>query len=190
MTDQFYIQKVIEGNAESFRFLIDRYKDKAFSVAYSVLHNQTVAEDAVQEAFIKAFNKIDTFRGDATFSTWLMRIVVNESIKELRRKKMEIEGHKQIVNVDEHGVNSSIKLLKKQEQKIFIEKTLKKMPQREALVLQLFYIDDLSLKEMEEILDIKYDHIKVLLFRARKRFYGLLKDELKHELKHELTTII
>ncbi len=183
MTDQFYIQKVIEGDTESFRFLVDRYRDKAYSVAFRVLRNQLFTEDVVQEAFLKAFRKIDTFRGDAMFSTWLMRIVVNESIKVLRRKKMEFEGHKQMVDVDEAGVNNSIKLLQEKEQRVFINKTLEQLPQREALVLQLFYLDDLSIKEMEEIMDIKYDHIKVLLYRARKRFYVLLKEELKHELK-------
>ena len=183
MTDQFYIQKVIEGDTESFRFLVDKYRDKAFSVAFRVLRNQLFAEDVVQEAFLKAFRKIDTFRGDAMFSTWLMRIVVNESIKVLRRKKMEFEGHKQMADVDEAGVNNSIKLLREKEQRVFINKTLEQLPQREALVLQLFYLDDLSIKEMEEIMDIKYDHIKVLLYRARKRFYVLLKEELKHELK-------
>jgi len=182
LTDKFYIQKVIEGHAESFRFLIDRYKDKAFSVAYSVLRNKTIAEDAVQESFIKAFNKISTFRGDAAFSTWLMRIVVNESIKELRRRKMEIEGQKNIANIDELNINNSVKLLKEEEQKTFIEKTLKKMPQQEALTLQLFYIDEMNLKEIVDVMQIKLGHIKVLLFRGRKRFYGLLKTELKHEL--------
>ena len=182
MTDQFYIQKVIEGDSESFRFLIDRYKDKAFSVAFSVLRNQLFTEDVVQEAFIKAFRKIDTFRGDAMFSTWLMRIVVNESIKVLRRKKMEIEGHKRMVDVNEPVINGSIKLLQEQEQRVFIDKTMEQMPQREALVIQLFYLNDLSLKEMEDVMKINPAHIKVLLYRARKRFYNILKDELKHEL--------
>ncbi len=81
MTDQFYIQKVIEGDTESFRFIVEKYQDKAFSVAFSVLRNQLFTEDVVQEAFIKAYKKIDTYRGDAAFSTWLMRIVVNSTLR-------------------------------------------------------------------------------------------------------------
>lgn len=182
MTDQFYIQKVIEGDSESFRFLVERYRDKAFSVAFSVLRNQVFTEDVVQESFIRAYRKIETFRGDAAFSTWLMRIVVNEAIKVLRKKKKEIEGHKELANVNEPQLNNSIKLMQKREQRIYIDKAMKQMPQREALVLQLYYLEDLSLKEMEEVMALKADHIKVLLYRARKRFYTLLEQELKHEL--------
>lgn len=183
MNDQHYIQKVIEGDTESFRYLVDKYKDKAFSVAFSVLRNSTFTEDVVQDSFIKAFTKINTFRGDAAFSTWLMRIVVNESIKVLRRKKIEIESHNELVYVDEMNVNNSVDLLKDEEQRVFIDSTLAQMPYREALVLQLYYLDELSLKEMEDIVEIKSDHLKVILHRARKRFYNILKEELQHELK-------
>jgi RNA polymerase sigma-70 factor (ECF subfamily) len=182
LTDQHYIQKVIEGDSTSFRFLVDKYKNKAFSVAFSMLRNQEYAEDAVQEAFIQVFKKLHTFRGEALFSTWLVRIVVNESIKTLRKYKSESEGAKLAENGIEVAVNSSLNTLKESEQKHYIDSTLKKMPSREALILQLFYLEELSLNEMETVLDLKSDHIKVILHRARKTFYGILEAELKHEL--------
>jgi len=182
LKDKFYIQKVIEGDTESFKYLIERYQEKAFSVAFSILHNQIQCEDAVQEAFIKAYRKLATFRGDAAFSTWLMRIVVNECIKVLRHKKNEIEGQKHIDTFNEKTTEDSLFLLKNIEQRKYIDLTLKQMPQREAMVLQLYYLNELSLKEMEELMELKADHIKVLVHRARRRFYAILEDELKHEL--------
>ena len=181
--DQQYIKKVMEGDIESFRFLIERYQKQAFSVAFSIVHNQTDAEDVVQESFVKAYKNLSTFRGDASFATWLLRIVVNESIKIYRKKKTEASFTADYVNINEPDVNESIGKLKNEEQQKFVTFAMKKMPEREALVLQLFYIEELSLKQMEEMLDLKADHIKVLLFRARKMFFTLLQMELKHELK-------
>jgi len=183
LNDQFYIQKVIEGDVESFRFLIDRYKDKAFSVTFSIIRNEVYCEDIVQESFIKAYTNIKTFRGDASFSTWLMRIVVNESFKVLRRKKLENNYQIEATETNELELNTSLKLIKEEEQKIYIDKTLKQMPQREALVLELFYLNDMRLKEMEEIMELNSDHIKVLLHRSRKLFFSILKQELQHEVK-------
>jgi len=183
LDDQFYIQKVIEGDSEAYRFLIDRYKDKAFSVAFSVLHNQSIIEDVVQEAFIKAFRKLSSFRGESNFSTWLMRIVVNESIKVLRKNKLKRAFVNQSDNIDIHELNSSLEAIKQEEQKKYIELVLSQIPHREALILQLYYLNDYSVKEIEEIIQIKPEHIKVLLFRARKLFYSILQHELKHELK-------
>lgn len=183
MDDKFYIQKVIEGDTESFRFLIDRYKDKAFYVTYSIMRNEAFCDDIVQESFIKAFTKIKTYRGEASFSTWLMRIVVNESYKVLRRKKLELNHKIEISEINEIELNNSLKLIKEEEQKLYIDKTLKQMPQREALVLELFYLNDMSLKEMADVLNLKSDHVKVLLHRSRKQFFSILKLELQHELK-------
>lgn len=183
MDDNTYIQKVIEGDADSFRYLIDRYKGKAFSVAFSVLRNQSFVEDVVQDAFIKAYQNINTFRGDSKFSTWLMRIVVNESIKVLRKQKLERQHINETDTINESELNNSLKAIKESEQKKYIDKALNNLPHRESTILQLYYLNEHSVNEIEEILELKADHIKVLLFRARKQFYTLLQNELKHELK-------
>ena len=85
--DEIYIQKVLEGDINSFRYLVDRYKDMSFSIAISILKDENEAEDAIQDAFIKAFNSLRGFRNRSKFSTWLYRIVVNESLARTRRKK-------------------------------------------------------------------------------------------------------
>jgi RNA polymerase sigma-70 factor, ECF subfamily len=182
MDDQ-YIKKVAEGDIESFRYLVEKYQNKAFSVAFSIVHNQTEAEDVVQESFIKAFKKLGSFRGDSSFSTWLLKIVVNEGIKIHRKKKLEAAYAVDFMTICEPDVNQSIADLKVEEQQKFISLAMKQMPARKALVLHLFYVEDMSLKQMEEILELNADHIKVLLFRARKQFLGILQLELKHELK-------
>lgn len=179
--DNNYIKKVIAGDTNAFRYLVEKYQVKALAVALSVVHNQEVARDVVQEAFVKAYKNLESFRGDAAFSTWLMRIVVNESIKILRRQKRQQESEKEIEALQEPFLNESLQALKAEEQQKYIQDVFRKLPEREALVLQLFYLEDLNLKEMEEVLELNADHIKVLLHRSRKRFYQLLQKELKHE---------
>jgi RNA polymerase sigma factor (sigma-70 family) len=181
--DEQYIKRVTEGDTEAFRYLVEKYQQKAYSVALSIVRNQTEAEDVVQEAFIKAYRKLADFRGDSSFLTWLLKIVVNESIKVHRKKKLENQYCESAKELNEPNVNSSIGKLKDEEQQKFVSLALDQMAVREAMVLKLFYIEELSLKQMEEVLDLKADHIKVLLFRARKQFYSVLQNELKHELK-------
>ncbi len=181
--DSQYIKRVTEGDVDSFRFLVEKYQKKAFSVAFSIVHNQPEAEDVVQESFIRAYRKLSSFRGDSSFSTWLLRIVVNESIKIHRKKKLEATYTADSITVYEPEINQSIGKLKDEEQRKYISLAMKQMPPREALVLHLFYIEDMNLKQMEEILELNADHIKVILFRARKQFLAILQLELKHELK-------
>ncbi len=180
--DNHYVKRVLEGDTEAFRFLVEKYQNRALSAAYSVIKNQDLAEDIVQESFIKAYKNLSSFRGDASFSTWLLRIVVNESIRQIRRKKLETAYVHESSSISEVEINNCLKTMKEEEQRKYIDRAMQLLPPREALALQLFYIDDLSLKEMEEVIDLKSEHLKVLLYRARKRIFTLLQTELKHEL--------
>ncbi|MCK9207244.1 MAG: sigma-70 family RNA polymerase sigma factor [Salinivirgaceae bacterium] len=180
--DNHYVKRVTEGDTEAFRFLVEKYQDRALSAAYRVIKDRDLAEDIVQESFIKAYKNLGTFRGDASFATWFLRIVVNESIRHIRRKKLEAAYTQETLSINEVEMSNSLKTMKEEEQRRFIDRAMHQLPPREALVLQLFYIDDLSLKEMEEVMELKADHLKVLLHRARKSIFTILQTELKHEL--------
>lgn len=185
--DSDYIKKVIAGDSNAFRYFVEKYSDKAHAVAFSMVRNNVLVDDIVQDSFFKAYQKLDSFRGDAQFATWFMRIVVNESIKVLRKKKVKIDNEETLkIDIEESDINNSLNDLKHEEQRKYIDLVLEKLPRREALMLQLYYLQEHSLKEIEEIMELNQDHLKVILYRSRRRFYKLL--EL--ELKHELTTII
>lgn len=78
MTD-VYIQKVLDGDTDAFRFIIKEHKDNAYSLAISILKNEFEAKEIVQTAFIKAYTKLDTFKGTSSFATWFYRIIINEA---------------------------------------------------------------------------------------------------------------
>ena len=86
-SDEDLAALVTRGEAQSFAILADRYRTKAIRIAYGILHNRADAEDAVQNAFIRVYRSLDRFRGDSRFSSWLYRIVVNESIRLMRSRR-------------------------------------------------------------------------------------------------------
>ncbi len=88
--DDLYIKKVLDGQTEEFRYFIKQYKDLAFSVAFSVVKNEFTAAEVVQESFVKAYENLKSFKGESKFSTWLYRIVINESFKIIWKEKRNI----------------------------------------------------------------------------------------------------
>jgi RNA polymerase sigma factor (sigma-70 family) len=183
--DEAYIQKVLEGDVNSFGYLVDKYKNLSFSIAMSVLKDENEAEDAIQDAFIKAFNGLRSFRYKSKFSTWLYRIVVNESLTRIRRKKHERfhDIHENKYEDTETDIQESVLNLTRDEQKKYIDKVLNMMDGRESLLLRLFYLNENTLNEIQEITGFSMSNIRVILHRARKSFYGLLKTELKEEIR-------
>jgi RNA polymerase sigma factor (sigma-70 family) len=180
--DNECIQKVIEGDTNSFRYLVDKYKDMSFSIAMSVLKEENDAQDAVQDAFIKAYKNLKSFRMDSKFSTWLYRIVVNESLSRIRKKKNERTQYVEEYRDQESNISETVLHLSRDEQKKYIDKVLNLMESRESLLLRLFYLNENSLNEIENITGFSLANIRVILHRARKNFYGLLKTELKEEI--------
>src|SRR6202035_134317 len=82
------ITAIIAGNSQLFHELIRPYERRVYAMALSFLHNEADAEDAAQEAFLKAFRKLASFRGEAKFGTWLISITLNEARSRIRSKKV------------------------------------------------------------------------------------------------------
>jgi len=89
------------GNVAAFEELVTRYDRKLLRVAQHIIHNFEDAQDVVQEAFLKAFQKLGDFRGDSKFSTWLFRIVVNQSLMELRKQRTKQRAAEYSINTEE-----------------------------------------------------------------------------------------
>ena len=134
-------------------------------------------------SFFKAYTRLDTYKKESKFSTWLYRIVTNEALKKIKKK--QFSGEVQVSDLtDEEAFdwNEALQVLKEEEQKRFIAQTLDAMSRREALVLQLYYLDEQEMSEIGQILDLKPEHVKVILSRARKQFYTIFSQQLKLEL--------
>lgn len=182
--DEQYIQKVLEGDVNSFRYFVSTYKDLAFSISVSIVKSELTAQEAVQDAFVKAFENLEKFKGNSKFSTWFYRIVVNESLRKIKQKRLnsvEISEAEHEIPVNEN--HDSFKALHEVEQKEIINEVLAAMSQTESLLLRLFYLEENKIDDICEITGLNASNVKVILHRARKRFYVLLEKSLKNEIR-------
>ncbi len=173
MEDFYYIDKVLKGEVQTFRHLVNRYKNMAYSIAYGMVKNQPDAEEIVQNAFVKAFKNLASFKKEAKFSSWLYRIVVNQSLNHIKRhKKYRSSGDVDAIQAAQLiTLNKASADLERMDKKELIQKVLQVLKAKESLVLQLHYLDEMSIKEIEESTGFSTSNIKVLLHRARKNFY-------------------
>ena len=181
--EEAYIKRVVEGDVEAFRFLIRKYRHMAFTVAMSVVKDEFAAEEVVQEAFIKAFENLKKFRFESKFSTWLYRIVVNHSFKQLKKLNLKEDNFPSAGPEDEDPAPDGFDKLSETDRKYFINKALELLSPKESLALRLFYLDENSIEETMNITGWSESNTKVILHRARKNFHSALGKSLKNEVK-------
>ena len=183
-TDIEIIQQVLGGNTAIYSVLINRYKNKVFSLAYAIVPNRQDAEEIAQDAFVKAFKGLSSFKEKSSFSTWMYRIVVNTALNKKKLKKLVTVHADRIQQDGPCDFNSLTAHLKRDDQKKFIRMALDALNEHEKLCLTLFYLNELSVKEIQEVTTISESNIKVLLLRGRKHLYEELQKLLKSEVKN------
>ena len=184
LTDIEIIESVKKGNIGDFSLILDRYKNKGFSLLKRMLKNEMDAEEALQDSFLKAYNSLAGFRHEAKFSTWFYRIVYNTGLTVIASKKRKIE--QEMSSIDEHfdlGDNDAEIYSTSENVSAYILKLVDKLPIRNALVVILFYLDNLSLNEISQVMDLSLVNTKVLLHRSRNVLRELI---LKHNYQEEL----
>jgi len=183
LIDDLYIKKVLKGDINAFRYFVQQYKDMAFTISMSVVKDEYFAAEVVQESFVKAFQNLKHFKNKSKFSTWFYRIVINESLKVVRKKGekyVDLDVYSNLHPGNEHSVPTQ---LKEDERKYFINETLALLPANESLVLRLFYLNENHINEICEMTGWTESKVKVLLHRARKNMEILLKKRLKADAK-------
>jgi len=183
--DQIYIDKVLQGNTSSYNYLVNNYKDMVYTIAIKIVRNREDAEEVAQDCFIKAFQKLNTFKGESKFSTWLYTIVYRTAISKIRKNTIETTDIDDFV-IENHSVDFSfpqMDLLKSEEQKKYVKHAIDSLSELDALLITLFYLNENTFDEIIEITGLTKTNIKVRLFRARKKLYKELSQILDTELK-------
>jgi RNA polymerase sigma-70 factor (ECF subfamily) len=168
LSDLEVIESVKKGNVSDYSIIIDRYKNKAFSLLNRMLKNSMEAEEVLQDCFIKAFNSLGGFREEAKFSTWFYRIVYNTALTKLSAKKRKIES--EMSSIDEH-INLESKLnIEGIEQKDIadtLQKLISELPSNYAAVITMFYLEGMSCEEISQAMNLSVSNVKVMLHRSR-----------------------
>ncbi|PLR75799.1 RNA polymerase sigma factor SigW [Bacillus sp. V3-13] len=178
------IYQVLKGDQNAFGEIVELYKDKVFQLCFRMLGNRHEAEDIAQEAFIRAYVNISTFKIDRKFSTWLYRIATNLCIDRIRKKKPDYYLDAEVAGTDGLNMYSQIAAdtslpeddLESMELQETIQGEISKLPEKYRSVIVLKYIEELSLNEISEILDLPLGTVKTRIHRGREA----LRKQLRH----------
>lgn len=154
---------------------MDRYKRLAFNVANRILWNPDEAEEAAQDTFVKAYKNLAKFDGRSKFSTWFYRIVSNEALGRARKKKYDKVDISEAVGIGEMDKDPS-------EKATLVRKAIQKLNDKDSELLTLFYLNELSLEEIGNILDIEPNSANVSIHRARKKLATKMLEEIGNEV--------
>jgi RNA polymerase sigma-70 factor (ECF subfamily) len=182
------IASILAGQTHLFHELICPYERSVFAMALSFLHNEADAEDAAQEAFLKAYRNLAGFRGESKFGTWLISITLNEARSRIRRKNVA-----PLVSLDEEPdepghVSPALlrdwrqipsEALERQEVRLLLQEAIAALPENYRIVFLLRDVDGLSTNEAAEVLNITVASLKVRLHRARMMLQKSLAPSLK-----------
>jgi len=168
----------------AFEQLVDQYKRRAFRVAWKITCNHEDAEEVVQNAFVKAYQKLPDFRGDSRFYTWLVRITINEALMKIRRRRpneVSIDESKEAddasvpIEIKDQAANPEQRCSQYEVQRI-LAATINGLAPSFRDVLQLRDVQGLSTKETAQALDLTSSAVKTRLQRARTKLRESLKD--------------
>ena len=180
--DQILVERSLQGEQQAFEQLVKRYQKSIYNLAYRMTGSREDAEDLVQETFLRAYAKLETFQIGRRFSPWLFRIASNLCINWQNRQKWHAvsldslsEDKKEQLLSSEKSANPLFQLERNQLQ-TRLQQEILALPVRYSLVFTLRYLDDHSCREIAEILDMPEGTVKTYLFRARR----ILKEKLKN----------
>lgn len=178
------IRQLKNGDQNAFAEIVEFYKDKVFQICYRMLGNRHEAEDIAQEAFIRAYVNIHSYDLNKKFSTWLYRIATNLSIDRIRKKKPDYYLDAELAGSDGLTMYSQVAAdvalpedeLETMELQELIQGEILKLPDKYRSVIVLKYIEEFSLKEIGEILDLPVGTVKTRIHRGREA----LRNQLRH----------
>lgn len=180
--DQFFIEKSIAGDTRAYGVLVERYQDYIFTVVYRMLKMREEAEEVAQDTFIKAYEALPTFRGEAKFSTWLYRIAYRKALDRLRNKSRMITCELiEEISVHSEHLENALEFMMEEERKELIKKCIFQLPEQEAAIITLFYFEDQSVKDISLVTRLSEDNVKVKLYRSRKLLFSLLEHQMLPE---------
>jgi RNA polymerase sigma-70 factor (ECF subfamily) len=199
------IRRIQKGETNLFVEVVDAYKDKAFSLTLKILKNREEAEDSLQEAFLRLYKAImnNSYEAKAKFSTYFYTIVYNSAIDLYRKynvksfnvtsieindakysdgdeliKNYESKIDKNVYATDDY---STEKIIEKGEVKKIINDYINSIPEQYSVILNMFFLNDLSHEEISQILKIPVGTVKNRIFRAKEKLKELLFRTFKKE---------
>lgn len=160
-------------DAAAFRAFIAEHQNRVFNVVLNKVQNVHDAEDITQDVFVDVYRKPGAFRGEAAISTWLYRIAMNKCIDHLRRKKYR--QNPSVENEPADFVHPGI-VSENREKAAFLYRAMKQLPDKQQTAWVLSEMENLSYKEISEIMNRSVSSVESLIFRARQNLKKILSE--------------
>ncbi len=187
--DAAMIARILAGERELFHELVRPYEKSVYFAAFSILQNQQDAEDAAQEAVLKALKNLASFRAESKFSTWLITIAINEARARLRHDRvLKFESVDQPAEEEDGSFTPAVisdwrevplQALERKELREMLQRAIASLPEIYREVLQLRDVEDMNIADTAKALDVSEGVVKTRLLRARLMMQKILAPQLK-----------
>jgi RNA polymerase sigma-70 factor (ECF subfamily) len=187
-TDLEVIERVKAGDTAVYEILMRRYNQRLYRVARAILRDDGETEDVIQDAYVRAYEHLDEFRGSAPFSTWLTRIAINEALHRLRSRQrvQQLEdpdddgaGHMQLAEMSPNPEQQASAMELGQ----FLEKAILSLPEQYRIVVMLRDVEELNTSETAAALELTEENVKVRLHRGRAMARRWLSSHMRSNAK-------
>lgn len=188
LSDEFaLVQRAIARDGDAFRTIMKTYNQRLYRVARGIVRNDAEAEDIVQEAYVRAFTHLESFRGDSSLATWLSRITINEALGRLRAQRPTVdlvtfESQRTAAEIIQFPLTSKSddpeKTMAQRQILQLVEKATDNLPEVYRIVFITRVIEGLSVEDTAEILNLRPETVKTRLHRARK----LVREQLDKQI--------
>ena len=180
--DLMLVQRALARDAGAFRTIIKTYNQRRYRIARGILRDDAEAEDVVQEAYVRAFANLATFRGDSSLATWLSRIVINEALGRLRKRRRTVampeNPEAQIIRFPLNPSDDPERTMAQRQILALVERATDSLPDIYRMVFVARVIEGLSMEETADLLGVRPETVKTRLHRARSLLRKALDDEI------------
>jgi len=178
-TDLELVELFRQGDVTGFNELVRRYQEKVYWIARRTMGNHEDADDVVQDVFVRVFEKLKHFRGDANFYTWLYRVTVNVSLNALRKKRIkDILPYDELFEETLPSDNQTDRAMYEQEYQTILEKAIDKLPAKQKAAFMMRYYDEMTYEDMAKILHTSVGGLKANYFHALKKIQEYVRKEM------------
>lgn len=169
-TEKQLISQCQKGNTNAQMTLYKKYAAAMYNVSRNIIKDDMRAEEAMQDAFLSAFDKLDEFKGKVTFGAWLKKIVINKSLDYLKKDKM----YEKMASTDDLSIIEELEEFDITEQIEAIKKAMDLLPENYRVIFSLYYLEGYDYEEISEILEMSNTNSRVMLNRAKNKLITLL----------------
>lgn len=177
--DSCIINEILKGDIDSYEKIISKYESKLYGYIFKLVRNEHVAQDILQETFLKAYINLSKYNKKKDFSPWILKIARNNVLDYFKKKKNHsiFELNENTDSIEENKTDEiPHKALEEKENTKQIDKVINSLPDKYRILIILKYFNDLNYKEISERMNISVDKVKWRLYEARKT----MAKELRH----------